>query len=125
MSKSWLHDKLTKDPRPRPSRVINNGQRGAHELDLAVVEKTGLSPSDVQAVRRALFLTIAEMIDTGMHVNIRGFATFYIARRAARKFRIPTGDLVHKPETDLPKVKFSEALQGWIAGPGSSYPKNT
>ncbi len=66
---------------------------GKTELIETVSQRTGLSKSDVGKVLDETFAEIRRTVDGGETVALRGFGTFRISERAARKGRNPqTGE---------------------------------
>ncbi len=66
---------------------------GKTELVEIVAQRTGLSKSDVGRVLDEAFAEIRRTVDGGETVALRGFGTFRISERAARKGRNPqTGE---------------------------------
>ncbi|MDP9353542.1 MAG: HU family DNA-binding protein [Chloroflexota bacterium] len=66
---------------------------GKTELIETVAQRTGLSKSDVGKVIEETFAEIRRTVDGGETVALRGFGTFRISERAARKGRNPqTGE---------------------------------
>ncbi len=68
---------------------------GKTELLETVAQRTGLSKSDVGKVLDETFAEIRRIVDGGETVALRGFGTFRISERAARKGRNPqTGESI-------------------------------
>ena len=68
---------------------------GKTELVDAVAQQTGVSKADVGRVLDAVTQEIARAVDGGETVSLRGFGTFRMSERAARKGRNPrTGEAV-------------------------------
>ncbi len=66
---------------------------GKTELIEIVAQRTGLSKSDVGKVLEETLAEIRRTVDGGETVALRGFGTFRISERAARKGRNPqTGE---------------------------------
>ncbi len=66
---------------------------GKTELIETVAQRTGLSKSDVGKVIEETLAEIRLTVDGGETVALRGFGTFRISERAARKGRNPqTGE---------------------------------
>ncbi len=71
---------------------------GKWELVEKVAERTGLSKADVGKVLDEALAEIRRTVDGGETVTLRGFGTFRISERSARKGRNPqTGE-----EIDIP-----------------------
>ena len=66
---------------------------GKLELVGVVAERTGLSKADVGRVLDEALAEIRRMVDGGETVALRGFGTFRLSERSARKGRNPrTGE---------------------------------
>jgi nucleoid DNA-binding protein len=75
---------------------------GKSELVGTVAERTGLSKADVGRVLDEALAEIRRTVDGGETVALRGFGTFRISERSARKGRNPqTGE-----EIDIPASRF-------------------
>ncbi len=71
---------------------------GKSELVEKVAERTGLSKADVARVLDEALAEIRRTVDEGDTVALRGFGTFRLSERSARKGRNPqTGE-----EIDIP-----------------------
>jgi nucleoid DNA-binding protein len=75
---------------------------GKSELVGVVAEKTGVSKGDVGRVLDEALAEIRRSVDGGETVALRGFGTFRLSERSARKGRNPrTGE-----EIDIPASRF-------------------
>ncbi|MSP83780.1 MAG: integration host factor subunit beta [Alphaproteobacteria bacterium] len=67
---------------------------------------------DVERIVNTIFDEIAKALEAGDRVEMRGFGTFSLRRRAARTGRNPrTGDAVSVPEKSLPFFKTGKELR--------------
>ena len=56
--------------------------------------------------------SVVDVLQSGDHIEIRGFGTFKVVERASRTGRNPkTGDVVKIPERTLPVFKPSKELR--------------
>ncbi|NPA04116.1 MAG: HU family DNA-binding protein [Epsilonproteobacteria bacterium] len=82
----------------------------------AVVEKTGLSKKDVQAVINAALEVITEALKKGDSVSFIGFGSFTTRRRAQRKAKVPgSKKVVVVPATRVVKFKVGKKLKEAVA----------
>lgn len=82
------------------------------ELIDAVAEKTGLTKKDSEAAITATFEAIAEALSRQERVQLVGFGSFEVKRRAARVGRNPkTGAAVQIPAAKTPVFKAGKALR--------------
>ena len=80
-----------------------------------VAEKTGLTRTDVAATVDAFLDAVKKSLETGSNIEIRGFGTFKIKPRKARKARNPrTGDVVPVPDRKVPVFKPSNEFKNMI-----------
>ena len=85
------------------------------DLVETVVEKTGLTRTDVAVVVEKFLGTIKEALESGNNIEIRGFGTFKIKQRKARKARNPrTGEEVAVPDRKVPVFKPSNEFKALI-----------
>ena len=86
-----------------------------HDLIVAVSKVTGLTQADTKIGVEELLETISKILETGKHIEIRGFGTFYTKIRKPRPARNPkTGDVVPLPRRVVPLFKYSSELKGKI-----------
>ncbi len=77
-----------------------------------VAEKTGLTRTDVAATVDSFLDAIKATLESGANIEIRGFGTFKIKPRKARKARNPrTGDVVPVPDRKIPVFKPSNEFK--------------
>jgi nucleoid DNA-binding protein len=86
-----------------------------HDLIVAVSKVTGLTQADTKIGVEELLETISKILETGKHIEIRGFGTFYTKIRKPRPARNPkTGEVVPLPRRVVPLFKYSSELKGKI-----------
>jgi len=83
------------------------------ELVTALAERfPQLSPKDAEMAARAILDSMSETLIKGHRIEIRGFGSFSINRRAARQGRNPrSGEPVMVPEKRSPHFKVGKALR--------------
>jgi len=87
-----------------------------HELIVAISNVTGLTQADTKIGVAQLLETISKILETGNHIELRGFGTFYTKIRKPRPARNPkTGEIVPLPRRVVPLFKFSHEIKGKIA----------
>ena len=80
-----------------------------------VAEKTGLTRTDVAATVDAFLDAVKRSLENGSNIEIRGFGTFKIKPRKARKARNPrTGDVVPVPDRKIPVFKPSNEFKNLV-----------
>lgn len=80
-----------------------------------VAEKTGLTRTDVAVVVDGFLDAIKSSMEQGNNIEIRGFGTFKIKQRKARKARNPrTGQEVPVPDRKVPVFKPSNEFKNLI-----------
>lgn len=80
-----------------------------------VAERTGLTRTDVAVVVDQFLETIKKSMEEMKNIEIRGFGTFKIKLRKARKARNPrTGDEVPVPDRKVPVFKPSNEFKELI-----------
>lgn len=85
------------------------------ELIAAVAKKTGLSKKDSEAAVKAFTDVVAAELKKGGKVQLVGFGTFEVAKRAAREGRNPqTGKTMKIAATKAPKFKAGKALKDTV-----------
>jgi integration host factor beta subunit len=81
-----------------------------------IAGRTGLTKTDTALVVEGVLEALKEALITGETVEIRGFGTFKIKKRAARRARNPrTGEPVDIPEKFVPTFKPSRELKDAVA----------
>ena len=85
------------------------------ELVEEVSGKTGLTRTDVAVVVDAFLEAVKKSLESGNNIEIRGFGTFKIKQRKARKARNPrTGEEVPVPGRKVPVFKPSNEFKALI-----------
>ena len=85
------------------------------ELVSAMADKTGLSKKDTEAALSAFTETIAKTLKKGDKVQLIGFGTFEVSKRAAREGKNPqTGAKIKIPASKAPKFKAGKALKDTV-----------
>jgi nucleoid DNA-binding protein len=80
-----------------------------------VAERTGLTRTDVAVVVDSFLDTIKKSMEEMQNIEIRGFGTFKIKLRKARKARNPrTGEEVPVPDRRVPVFKPSNEFKDLI-----------
>ena len=80
-----------------------------------IADATGLTKTDTAAVVEGFLASVVTALRDGEHLEIRGFGTFKVVRRASRTGRNPkTGDVVKIPERPVPVFKPSRELRASI-----------
>jgi len=80
-----------------------------------IVEKTGLTRTDVAVVVDNFLEAVKNAMKEGNNLEIRGFGTFKIKSRKARKARNPrTGEEVPVPDRKVPVFKPSNEFKELI-----------
>ena len=86
------------------------------ELVDKVAEKTGLTKKDSGRALDAVFEAITEALAGGQRVQLVGFGSFEVRRRAARKGRNPqTGKEIQIGARRVPAFKAGKALKDAVA----------
>lgn len=82
------------------------------ELIEVVVEKTGASKKDIDAIIRATFDAISEAMADGDKVSLVGFGNFEARERNARTGKNPrTGEAIEIAACKVPSFKAGKALK--------------
>ena len=86
------------------------------ELISAVAEKAGLSKKDTETVINATLDTIAASLQEGDKVQLVGFGSFEVKKRAERIGRNPkTKESIKIPASKVPVFKAGKALKDAVA----------
>lgn len=86
------------------------------ELIAAVAEKTGMSKKDTDAVIAATLGTITEALAEDEKVQLVGFGSFEVKKRAARTGRNPkTKEVIEIAASKVPVFKAGKALKDVVA----------
>ena len=82
------------------------------ELIAALANKTGLSKKDAEGAVKAFTEVVAEELKKGEKVQLVGFGTFEVTKRAARQGRNPqTGATMKIKASKAPKFKAGKAFK--------------
>ena len=85
------------------------------ELVAAMAEQTGLTKKDAEAALKAFTDTVSKQLKKGDKVQLVGFGTFEVTKRAAREGRNPqTGKAMKIKASKAPKFKAGKALKDAI-----------
>lgn len=80
-----------------------------------VSDGTGLTKIETEAVIEGLFTSILDYMKNGKGIEIRGFGTFKVKKKAARFARNPkSGEKVFVPEHFVPVFKFSKDFKALV-----------
>ncbi len=80
-----------------------------------IADATGLPKTDTAIVVEGFLSSVADAMEHGEHIEIRGFGTFKVVARASRTGRNPkTGDVVKIPERPVPVFKPSRELRSTV-----------
>ena len=80
--------------------------------------QTGVSKNHTALIVDCLLESFCKTLSEGKHLEIRGFGTFKVRERRARRARNPrSGTEVMVPAKLVPVFKPSKELRGQIAGP--------
>ena len=86
------------------------------ELIAAVAEKASLSKKDSEAAVNAALEAISAALQDGDKVQLVGFGSFEVKKRAARTGRNPrTKEVVEIPASQVPVFKAGKALKDAVA----------
>ena len=86
------------------------------ELIAAVAEKTGLSKKDSDAAVNAVLNTITETLKAEEKVQLVGFGSFEVKKKAAHMGRNPrTGEAMEIAASKNPTFKAGKALKDAVA----------
>jgi len=82
------------------------------ELVTAIAGKTDLSKKDAEAALKAFVEVVTTELKKGEKVQLVGFGTFEVSKRAAREGRNPqTGSAMKIKASNSPKFKAGKALK--------------
>ncbi len=82
------------------------------ELVAAVADEAGISKKDAEKAVKAFTDVVANTLKKGDKVQLVGFGTFEVAKRAAREGRNPqTGKAMKIKASKAPKFKAGKALK--------------
>ncbi|MCR4588394.1 MAG: HU family DNA-binding protein [Lachnospiraceae bacterium] len=82
------------------------------ELVAAIAEQAGLTKKDAEKAVKAFTETVAAELKKGGKVQLVGFGTFEVTKRAAREGRNPqTGKVMKIAASKAPKFRAGKALK--------------
>lgn len=82
------------------------------ELVAAMSEETGITKADCERVLAAFVNTVTKSLKKKDPVQLIGFGTFDVSKRAARTGKNPqTGEAIKIPASIVPKFKPGKALK--------------
>ena len=85
------------------------------ELVAAMAKETQLAKKDVEAVLKSFIDVVSEELKKGEKVQLVGFGTFEVSKRAAREGRNPqTGETMQISASKALKFKAGKALKDLI-----------
>ncbi len=82
------------------------------ELIAAIAAKTDLTKKDAEKALGAFIDTVTDQLKKGNKIQLVGFGTFEVSKRAARTGKNPqTGAEIKIPASKAPKFKAGKALK--------------
>ena len=82
------------------------------ELIAAMADKAEISKKDAEKALTAFTNVVADALTNGDKVQLVGFGTFEVTKRAERQGRNPaTGDTITIPSSKSPKFKAGKSLK--------------
>lgn len=96
---------------------LTGGQTRMNKAELidAIAKETGLTKKDAGAALNAFTGTVSKEMKKGSPVQLIGFGTFSVGKRAARTGRNPqTGDPIKIKAAKTPKFKAGKALKDLV-----------
>lgn len=92
-------------------------------IDVLSRKQSHLNRSDVEASVKLLIDKMSESLSNGGRIEVRGFGSFSLHHRAARKGRNPkTGDQVALPPKYVPHFKPGKELRERVNESRANYP---
>ena len=80
-----------------------------------IADATGLTKTDTSTVLEGFLSSVVDALQSGDHIEIRGFGTFKVRKRKTRMARNPrTGDPVEVPSRSVPVFKPSKHLRARV-----------
>ncbi|MBR3243772.1 MAG: HU family DNA-binding protein [Parasporobacterium sp.] len=87
------------------------------ELVEAMADKAGISKKDAEAALKAFIETVEAEVKKDNKVQLVGFGTFELSKRAARKGRNPqTNETIKIKASKSPKFKPGKAFKDFVNG---------
>jgi nucleoid DNA-binding protein len=94
------------------------------DLVEAIASETGVSKNHTALIVDGMLDAICRALSDGKHLEIRGFGTFKVRERRARRARNPrSGDEVQVPAKIVPVFKPSKELKAQIMGSAEQTPE--
>ena len=85
------------------------------ELVAAMADKAGIKKTDAEKALKAFTDTVTKQLKKGDKVQLVGFGTFEVAKRAAREGKNPqTGEKIKIAACKAPKFKAGKALKDTV-----------
>ena len=85
------------------------------ELIDAIVKEAGVPKKDADKVLKAYVNTVEKAVKKGDKVQLVGFGTFELRKRAARKAKNPqTGETIKVPAAKVPAFKPGKAFKEFV-----------
>ena len=85
------------------------------ELVAAMADNAGISKKDAEKALKAFTDAVAKELKKGRKVQLVGFGTFEVSKRAAREGRNPqTGKVMKIAASKAPKFKAGKALKDLV-----------
>ena len=85
------------------------------ELVAAIAEKTELSKKDSEKALKAFTEVVSDQLKKGDKIQLVGFGTFEVSKRAARTGKNPqTGKEIKIAASNAPKFKAGKALKDTV-----------
>jgi len=85
------------------------------ELVDAIAGKTGLTKKDAESFLNGFIETVSKELKKGGSVNLVGFGSFKVNKRAARNARNPqTGQTIKIPARSVPSFKAGKDLKSAV-----------
>jgi DNA-binding protein HU-beta len=96
----------------RKGSIIGGVQMNKTELVAAMAEQAGLSKKDAEKALKAFTDVVADELKKDGKVQLVGFGTFEVSKRAARVGRNPqSGKVMEIAASKAPKFKAGKALK--------------
>jgi DNA-binding protein HU-beta len=90
------------------------------ELVAAIADKTELTKKDSEKALKAFIDVVTEELKKGEKIQLVGFGTFEVTKRAARTGKNPqTNEAIKIPACNAPKFKAGKALKDAVNTPAS------
>lgn len=87
------------------------------ELVAAIADQAGISKKDAEKALKAFTDIVGAQLKKGDKIQLVGFGTFEVSKRAAREGRNPqTGKSMKIPASKAPKFKAGKALKDLVNG---------